>query len=199
MSQSVLEQIKGQLGPQALQQLAAHVGISEEKAKTAVDASVPALLSGLASNAMSKDGAASLLNALNEHAGNPDLGNLAHMLSSDAAGQDGKNILQHILGSQEGVVKEKISAAAGIQANQAGDLMAQLAPVIMGFLGNQAKNEGGLNLASLMALMQSEGGLAQGALGGLLGNVLGGSGGGVDTADLAQKGLSALGGLFGKK
>src|SRR5699024_4827720 len=105
----------------------------------------------------------------------------------------------HILGSQEGVVKEKISAAAGIQANQAGDLMAQLAPVIMGFLGNQAKNEGGLNLASLMALMQSEGGLAQGALGGLLGNVLGGSGGGVDTADLAQKGLSALGGLFGKK
>lgn len=201
MSQSVLDQIKGQLGAQALQQLAAQTGISQDKAQTAVNASVPALISGLASNAMSKDGAASLLNALKDHAGNPNLSNLTSMLSSDAAAKDGKNILSHILGSQESAVKEKISAAAGIQPDQAGNVLAQLAPVVMGFLGNKVQSEGGLNLGTLMSLLQSEGGVAQGALGGLLGNVLGGNngGGGLDTADLAQKGLSALGGLFGKK
>lgn len=200
MSQSLLDQIKGQIGAQALQQLASQVGITEDKAKSAVDASIPALLTGLASNAMSKDGAASLLNALKDHAGNPNLSNLAAMLSSDAVAKDGKNILSHILGSQEAVVKEKISAAAGIQADQAGNVLAQLAPIVMGFLGNKVKSEGGLNLGTLMSLLQSEGGIAQGALGGLLGNVLGGNkAGGIDTADLAQKGLSTLVGLFGKK
>lgn len=199
MSQSVLDQIQGQLGGDALQKLAAQVGISQDKAKSAVDASVPALLQGLASNATSKDGAASLLNALKEHAGDPKLNDLAGLLSSDDAAKDGKNILQHILGGQENAVKEKISQAAGIQPDQAGNVLAQVAPMVMGFLGNKTKNQGGFDLGTLMSLMQSEGGAAQGALGGLLGNVLGGGAGGGSTADLAQKGLSALGGLLNKK
>lgn len=195
MSESVIDQIKGQLGGAAIQQIAAQVGIGEDKAKSAVDASIPALLSGLAGNATSKDGAASLLSALKEHAGNPKLTDLAGMLSSGDVASEGQNILKHVLGGQEEAVKEKIGEAAGILPQQAGGVLARMAPIVMGFLGNKAKSEGGFDIMSLMSLMQSEGGVAQGALGGMLSGVLGGG----DKGDLAQQGLKALGGLFGKK
>lgn len=198
MSQSVLEQIKGQLGQSAIQQLAAQVGIGEDKAKSAVDASVPALLSGLANNATSKDGAASLLSALKEHAGNPKLTDLAGMLSGGQAASEGQDILKHILGGKEEAVKKQVGEAAGILPEQAGGVLANLAPIVMGFLGNKAKSEGGFDIMSLMSLMQSEGGVAQGALGGMLSSVLGG-GDGQDAGGVAQAGMKALGGLFGKK
>lgn len=198
MSQSVLELIKGQLGEGAIQQLAAQVGIGEDKAKSAVDAAVPALLSGLASNATSKDGAASLLGALKEHAGNPKLTDLAGMLSGGESASEGQNILNHILGGKQDAVKKQIGEAAGILPEQAGGVLSNMAPIVMGFLGNKAKSEGGFDMMSLMSLMQNEGGVAQGALGGMLSSVLGG-GGGEDVSGLAQSGLKAIGGLFGKK
>jgi len=92
-----------------------------------------------------------------------------------------------------------LANATGINTGQASQLLAMLAPLVMGALGRM-KQQQGIDPGNLGSVLQDEHAQAQAAapsgLGGILSSILGsgGQGGGGGLADIAG---SVLGGLFG--
>ena len=106
--------------------------------------------------------------------------------------QDGAKILGHVLGNRSSGVERKLSAQTGLQPNQVNGVLTQLAPLVMGMLGQQKAQQG----------ISSDGiGML---LGGLLGNsdMLGMVTSLLDSdkdGDVMDDVSKLLGGFFGKK
>lgn len=184
--------LQGALGNQMVEGIKGQLGIDESQAKSAVSAAIPVLMSALNKN-VQEGGGASLLNALNKHDGSI-LENLGGFLSSPDL-SDGAGILSHVLGGKQSQVENSIGKSSGLSSAQIGKILMILAPIVMGYLGNQKKKSG----------------LDEGGLGDLLGSLTSGSGGSVGM-DILEQVLSSgnkssgggpmgkiLGGLFGGK
>ena len=65
----VLDDLMEQVGGDRLGQIAGAIGGGESETKSAIDTALPALLSGLARNTRTPEGAASLSSALGDHDG----------------------------------------------------------------------------------------------------------------------------------
>jgi hypothetical protein len=171
---SVLEEVRQALGPDTIQQLSGALGADSATTSNAVSLALPALLGGLAHNASQPDGAVALDNALNQHDGSI-LDNLGGMLGgANSAGGGmlggiGGAILGHIFGGRRGSVEEGVGKASGLNAAQVAQLMAMLAPIVMGVLGRM-KQKKGLDANRLPEVLNDAGG----GLGGNLGSILGG-------------------------
>ena len=57
-------------------------------------------------------------------------------------GGAGGSILGHIFGSRQDQADQNLGQASGLDAQNAGQLLAMLAPVIMGVLGNMTQKQG---------------------------------------------------------
>ncbi len=137
---SILDAVRQQLGPDAIQQMSSALGADPATTSNAISAALPALLGGLSQNAAQPQGAAALDNALNDHDGGI-LDNLGGLLGGGALGGIGGKILGHILGSKREPVEQDVSRSSGLDAAQVAQLMAMLAPIIMGVLGRMKKNK----------------------------------------------------------
>ena len=137
---SILEAVRQQLGPDAIQQMSSAVGADPDATSKAISMALPALLGGLSQNAAQPQGAAALDNALNAHDGSV-LDNLGGLLGGGALGGIGGKILGHILGSKREPVEQGVGRASGLDAAQVAQLMAMLAPIIMGVLGRMKRNK----------------------------------------------------------
>lgn len=185
----------------AVEQIAAKLGVPPEKATSAFNAAVPAILAGLAGNTKKPEGAAQLAGALDkDHDGS--------VLDDDSyfdgyQEKQGDKILGHTFGEKTGAVESQVSSLAGIDAAKGAELMKMLAPLVMGYLGKQ-KSSGGLDVGSLSQILSGSG--SGGGAGGLqlpggLGDILGGLAGGQSSSGgKKSSGLGGmLGGLFKKK
>ena len=108
---------------------------------------------------------------------------------------NGAAILGHVLGSRQPRVEQGVAQAAGINAGQAAQLMAMLAPMVMAALGKMTRSDGldADGLASALGQQTREVGVAAGQ-GGVLASLLDADGDGkVDAADLLKHGSSILG------
>jgi hypothetical protein len=155
------------------------------------------LTGALAHNAAQPGGADALNQALDAHDGGilDQVG--SYLGNSGTASSMGGAILGHILGRHQDNANAGLANATGIGAGQAAQLLAMLAPLVMGALGRM-KQQQGIDPGDLGAVLQDEHAQAQAAapsgLGGLIGSILGGGGGGGGLGDIAG---SLLGGLFG--
>ena len=61
--------------------------------------------------------------------------------SDNASMLNGAGILKHILGGQQNSAAEMISKASGLDSSKAGNLLASLAPMVMGMLGKVKKQQ----------------------------------------------------------
>lgn len=172
---SVLDEVRQQLGPDTIQQLSGALGTDPDATSNAVSLALPALLGGLANNAAEPQGAAALDNALNQHDGSI-LDNLGGMLGGGAGGGAlggiGGAILGHIFGGRRGSVEEGVGKASGLNAAQVAQLMAILAPIVMGVLGRM-KQKKGLDANRLPEVLNEGGGGLEGGLGSILGGMFG--------------------------
>ena len=137
---SILEAVRQQLGPDAIQQMSNAVGADPDATSKAIAMALPELLGGLSQNAAQPQGAAALDNALNAHDGSI-LDNLGGLLGGGTLGGIGGKILGHILGSKREPVEQGVGKASGLDAAQVAQLMAMLAPIIMGVLGRMKRNK----------------------------------------------------------
>jgi len=191
---SLLDTLKSHLDGDTITKLAAKVGIDPEQAKSAIKSALPTLVGALAKNTKSGEGAAKLDKALGKHEG----GLLAKL---QAAAPDllteGQKILGHVLGSKKDAAAGEVAKAAGggLSVAKVQDLLAGLAPMVMGALG-QKKKEEGLDAQGLAQSLQAEGEQAKSEAGGVL-SFLDSDGDGDVLDDLADKGKSLLGSLFG--
>ena len=208
-SQSMVDDLMAQLQGAPMQQMAQQLGASSTQMQSAVGAALPLLLGALGNNAAQPQGAAALLGALQrDHMpsatpqGLGDLGGLLGGLLGGGGGKsgaglgDGAAILGHILGGNRQQTENQLGQATGL-GNNAGQLLAMLAPIVMSFLANRVQS-GNLDATTLgqtlgreRAQVQQQGGLG----GDLLGSLLDQNGDGrLDAGDLFKLGAGLLGG-----
>ena len=150
-----LEALLGLLQGQDLGQLAEQVGGNEGQVKNGVMAALPAMLTALSKNTGKEKGAQELNNALETKHDGSILNNLSGYLSNPDL-KDGAGILNHLFGSQTSNVANAVSQSSGLDSNGSMKMLQMLAPVLMGMLGQQKKQnnldaEGIGNLTSMLA------------------------------------------------
>lgn len=150
-----LEALLGLLQGQDLGQLAEQVGGNEGQVKSGVMAALPAMLTALSKNTGTEKGAEELNNALETKHDGSILNNLSEYLSNPDL-KDGAGILNHLFGSQTSNVANAVSQSSGLDSNGSMKMLQMLAPVLMGMLGQQKKQnnldaEGIGNLTSMLA------------------------------------------------
>lgn len=169
---SLQEMLGQQQGDQAVNQISQSVGAEPSLVNSAIQAALPMLLSGLASNASTPTGAESLNNTLEAHHDGSILGNIGGLASMIFGGGqqgaaspavDAGGILTHILGNNQGQVAQQVSNQTGLGTGQVAQILMFLAPIIMGYLGQQ-KLQQGLGAAGLGSMLSGllGGGQAQG-------------------------------------
>jgi hypothetical protein len=138
---SILDMLTGPLGSALAQQVAGKIGADQGTTSKAMAVAMPLLISALAKNASSPQGAESLHNAIsNDHDGGI-LDDVMGFLGNPAAA-NGAGILKHVLGGQQETVQQGISKASGLDANAVASLLQIAAPLVMGALGKATAQQG---------------------------------------------------------
>ena len=210
----ILDLLNSDLGKTIVSGVAGQTKQPENKTQDVLTMALPVLMQAMKRNASTPQGAEGLLGALNSKHDGSILENLGGLFSGGVDSNvldDGGKILGHVLGGKQKNVENALSQKSGIDAGSVAQILKVASPILMGVLGNQAKQQN----------VNSQGGL-EGLLGGLLkGNspqneqsflesILDADGDGSIIDDVAgmvlggsnkkKGGLAGLlGGLFGKK
>lgn len=196
---SLIDLLGKTLGGGGIQEIGRQLGSDEGTTSKAVGAALPLLLGALTGNAKRQDGAASLLGALTKDHDGSVLDDPSAVLRRPEAGP-GAGILRHVLGGKQAGIESRLGQATGMDKAATGKLLTMLAPLVMGALGRQQREQK-LDTRGVAGLLENESRQlrerepqAMGMLGGLLDAD---GDGDVDMGDIAKKGLGVLGKLFG--
>jgi len=216
---SLLDLITGSTGNQVAEQAENKFGISKNQIIALLIVAAPLVISYLKKKSENSDEADKLNAALEKDHDGSILNNPAQALDRE---QEGDSILSHIFGGEKANVENQLSQNTGISMDKIGPILAMLAPVIMGYIGQQKQannvtSGGGLGdlLGGILGGSAQEAQASNNPLSDILGSVLGGAtqssggglgdilgsvlGGGNQQQQSQQGGLGGLlGGLFGK-
>lgn len=190
---NILDLINGNLGKEVVDGISRNTDASAEQTQAVVSNALPALLGALQNNASSGNGAQGILSAIGSKHDGSILDNLSGFLGNNDT-SDGNGILGHMLGDKRGALEQAISGKTGVSSGTVSKILAMLAPIVMGYLGKQSRNNN-----------VSDGGGLSDLLGGMLGGQTGGDilGGMLDQNGDGKLGMDDVGGLlggfFGKK
>ncbi|MCB9202614.1 MAG: DUF937 domain-containing protein [Flavobacteriales bacterium] len=194
--------LQSSIGQNLISGAASKLGMEESKAQSIVAIGLPVLMSAIQKNASNPQTASGLNSALesSQHDGSI-LQNLSGFLSQDSF-SDGNKILGHLLGGKKTSVENAISQKSGAETSQVASTLSMLAPVVMGFMGEQ-KRQNNLDINGIAGMI---GGLMQdGNNGGqqstamsIATKILDQDGDGSITDDIMELGSKFLGGLFKK-
>lgn len=205
----IVDQVMAHLDDQHIAAIANQLGTDPAQARVAIEQAVPLIVGKLGMNASTPGGADVLHNVLsNDHAGVDIGGLLGGLLGGGSMGNAGSvggmggmggAILGHIFGGSQNAANQGLGQTTGLGTQNAGQLMAILAPIVMAVLGNMTQRQGitpgGLGgiLSQATQQIQQQGGVG----GGLLSAVLGHDGSGqLDVSHLLQ---GALAGMFSRR
>ena len=158
-----LEDLLGQeQGGQAVNQISQMLGANQSMTSSAIQLALPMILSGLAGNAATPQGADNLNNAIEKNHSGGLLDNLMGYLGGGVsqpqetnAETDGTGILGHIFGQKQGAVAQEVSKSSGLDVGQVAKLLITLAPIVMAYLGRQ-KQQNNLDSGGLSSLLQGQ-------------------------------------------
>ena len=158
-----LEDLLGQeQGGQAVNQISQMLGANQSVTNSAIQMALPVILSGLANQAATPQGAQNLDNAVAQDHSGGLLDNLMGYLGGgmsqpqEASRQtDGIGILSHIFGQNQGAVAQEVSKSSGLDVGQVAKLLITLAPIVMAYLGRQ-KQQNNLDAGGLSSMLQGQ-------------------------------------------
>ncbi|KQC29196.1 DUF937 domain-containing protein [Flagellimonas eckloniae] len=157
----LLDLLNSPMGKQLISGVAGQTGQPENKTADVLSMAMPLLMGAMKKNTSSPGGAQGLLNALSsKHDGSilNDLGGLFGGGVDQNVMDDGAGILGHVFGSKQPQVENALSSKSGIDAGSISQILKIAAPILLGYLGKQTKQQ---NVSSPDAL--------SGLLGGLMG------------------------------
>ena len=155
-------------GNDAASAIGQNLNLDQKQVSSVITAALPSLLGAMQKNASTEAGAASLAQALGQHAGNA--GNILNNLKgSDLT--DGNKILSHIFGGNLNNVLGGISKQTGVASNSVSSILASIAPSLLALLGKQNGNSGAAGLGNLLGGLLGGGQQSQGGLGSILGGL----------------------------
>lgn len=161
-----------QSGP--MDQIAQQLDLQPDQVEAVIKDALPALLGGMEHNVESEGGAASLANALGDHADANPLGDIGALIGGGIGGK----ILEHVLGGSSPQVSDAISGTAGVSGVDVQKIMKIAAPIVMAYLAKQVFNGGGNDAAVVKEKVKKESAAAKQSsstpdLGSILGAILG--------------------------
>jgi len=208
---SLLDLITGSLDARAIDRPGAQIGASPSTTGSAVQAALPVLLGALHKNVAAPGGASALAGALDRDHDGSVLDDVAGFFGEHATSSDVRS-LDHIFGGRRAPVESALSRASGLGGAQVTQLLAQLAPLVLGALARARSSAGrgggtvGGNLGDLLGSAMGNLHASHTGLGRLLGGLLDQNGDGSVIDDVLRGlggagssggGSGGLGGLLG--
>ncbi len=132
--------------------IAGQLGLDTDQVRSVVKDSLPAVLGGMAHNAQTDDGAASLASALGDHAEANPLGDLGSLLGGGLGG----SILEHVLGGSTPQVSDAIAQKAGLDPATVQKILKVVAPIVMAFLAKKVVSGGSADPGVVKDQVQAE-------------------------------------------
>ena len=207
----IFDLLSSDLGKQIIGGASRETNQSEDKTSQVVQMALPLLMGAMKRNAGDPKGAAGLMGALdNKHDGSI-LDNLGGFFDGGVAEEqkiDGLGILGHVLGGSQDNVVGALSNRSGMDSNSVMQILQVLAPIVLGYLGKQ-KRQQNVNsqsgMDSLLGGMLGGGRKTQRKSQSMIESLLDGDGDGSVVDDIAGMVLSGnkkrgglLGSLFGR-
>ena len=153
---SLIDLITGNAGNQVASQAENKFGVSKNQIIALLAVAAPLVISYLRNKSNDANEAEALNNALDrDHDGSI----LNDPAQAEAREAEGNSILDHIFGGNKASVENQLSQDTGISMSKIGPILSMLAPLIMGYIGQQKQ--------------QNQ--VSSGGLGDLLGGILGGA------------------------
>ncbi|MCR9263170.1 MAG: DUF937 domain-containing protein [Flavobacteriaceae bacterium] len=157
----LLDLLNSPMGQQLISGVAGQTGQSENKTADVLSMAMPLLMGAMKKNTSTPGGAQGLMNALSsKHDGSilDDMGGLFGGGVDQNVMDDGAGILGHILGGKQPQVENALSSKSGLDAGTISQILKIAAPILLGYLGKQTRQQ---NVSSPDGL--------NGLLGGLMG------------------------------
>ena len=155
------EMLTQQLAGPAITQISNRLGIDPGTAGKAVAIALPLLISALARNSSTPSGANALNQAVARDHDGSILDDIGGFLNSGNTA-DGAGILGHVFGGQQNSIEGALAQRTGLDAGSAGQVLAMMAPLVMGAVG-KTQAEQGLDANGLSAYLGDQQQQAQSA------------------------------------
>lgn len=151
----ILDLLNSDTGKTIISGVAGSTGQDTNKTSSVLTMALPVLMKAMQRNAATPQGAESLKNALNKHDGGilDNLGDLFNGGVNSDVLQDGGKILGHVLGNKQQGVEQVIGQKAGMDTGAVADILKTAAPILMGLLGKQSRQENVNNSSDLSGLL----------------------------------------------
>ena len=150
---SLLSILSGDIQGEAISGIGGQLGLNEQQTQAAVSAAMPLLIKAMSQNA-SGGGADALLGALQKDHDGSILDDVPGFMAGGNAAA-GAGILKHVLGGKQDVVASGIARAAGLDSGQSAQVLAMLAPVVLGALG-KTRSENDFGADDIIGLLNQE-------------------------------------------
>ena len=140
----ILDLLNSDLGRQMIGGLSQETNQPADKTASVLSMAMPLLMGAMKRNANTPEGAAGLLGALNGKHDGSILDNIGSLFSGgvdEGVKQDGLGILGHVLGGSQDNVVSALSNKSGVDTNGVMQILQVAAPMILGFLGKQQRQE----------------------------------------------------------
>lgn len=134
-------------------------GANRQQTSSGVQGAMSILMSALAKNAQNPKSASALGAALDRDHDGSILDDITGFISgsspiNNTKAANGAGILGHILGAQQGNAIESLMKVSGLNKGQSTNMLAKLAPIVLGMLGKQKKSQG-LDMSGLGSILNS--------------------------------------------
>ncbi|PQJ81982.1 DUF937 domain-containing protein [Polaribacter glomeratus] len=152
----ILDILNSDLGKSIISGVAGSTDTDATKTSSVLTMALPVLMKAMERNAATPEGAQSLQNALeNKHDGSilDNLGSLFGGGVDESVKQDGAGILSHILGNKQKGVEQIIGQKSGLDAGSVANILKVAAPILMGVLAKQKKEQNVTNSGDLTSLL----------------------------------------------
>jgi OOP family OmpA-OmpF porin len=179
----ILDSLMGMLGPQVVGPLASQLGESTETVQRGLQTGSAAMLAGLAAK-VGQPGFLSQIFGLITNPANSSgalssiTSNLGSLVSGGASGSPlgslGGQFLSSIFGPNMSTVTDTIGRSTGLASNKVGSLLSMAAPLVLGVLGQQVR-QNNLSAGDLGNTLKAEASSFQRFLPAGLGSLLGGA------------------------
>ena len=157
----ILDLLNSDNGKSLINGVSSQIGQSKSKTSNLLSMALPMLMQAMKKNANSSEGASGIMGALQKHDGSilDNIGDLFTGKNADTVSNDGGKILGHVLGNRKENIQNALSQKSGMDAGAVDQILKVAAPIVMGVLGKQQRQN----------KVDSPNGI-EGLLGGLIGN-----------------------------
>lgn len=139
----ILDLLNSDLGKSIISGVSGSTGTDETRTSSVLTMALPVLMKAMERNASTPQGAEGLMGALmnGKHDGSiiENLGGLFNGGVDTEVKNDGDKILNHVLGTKKQGVEKIIGEKSGLSADAVGNILKVAAPILMGVLGKQAR------------------------------------------------------------